>query len=68
MKNTTWQAIEPGQMVSFIYKSQTGRKRSARRIVLCLDPYYRHKKDSTNRVVEFFIGLEPSCAVPILRI
>ena len=50
MKNTTWQAIEPGQMVSF--------KKSARRIVLCLDPMYKYRKDSTNRVVEFFIGLE----------
>ena len=58
MKNTTWQAIEPGQMVSFIYKSQTGDKKSARRIVLCLDPKYKYRKDSTNRVVEFFIGLE----------
>ena len=58
MKNTTWQAIEPSQMVSFIYKSQTGDKKSARRIVLCLDPMYKYRKDSTNRVVEFFIGLE----------
>jgi len=58
MKNTTWHAIEPGQIVSFIYKSQTGSKKSARRIVLCLDPIYKYKKDSTNRVVEFFIGLE----------
>ena len=58
MKNTTWNNIEPGQIVSFIYKSQTGSKKSARRTVLCLDPRYRYRKDSTNRVVEFFIGLE----------
>ncbi len=58
MKNTTWQNVEPGQIVSFIYKSQTGDKKSARRTVLCLDPRYRYRKDSTNRVVEFFIGLE----------
>ena len=58
MKNTTWQNVEPGQIVSFLYKSQTGDKKSARRTVLCLDPRYRYRKDSTNRVVEFFIGLE----------
>ena len=25
---------------------------------LCLDPRYRYRKKSTNRIVEFFIGLE----------
>ncbi len=30
MKNTTWNQVEAGQIVSFIYKSQTGKKRSAR--------------------------------------
>ena len=25
MKNTTWNQVESGQIVSFIYKSQTGK-------------------------------------------
>ena len=28
------------------------------RTVLCLDPEFRYRKKSTNRVVQFFIGLE----------
>jgi len=56
MKNTTWQLVESGQIVSFRYKSQSGR--SVNRTVLCLDPEFRYRKKSTNRVVEFFIGLE----------
>jgi len=58
MKNTNWYVLEPGQVVSFIYKSQTGDRTSARRTVLCLDPRYRYRKESTGRIVEYFIGLE----------
>jgi len=58
MKNTNWHILEPGQVVSFIYKSQTGDRTSARRTVICLDPRYRYRKQSTGRVVEYFIGLE----------
>ena len=58
MKNTNWFILEPGQVVSFIYKSQTGDRTSARRTVICLDPRYRYRKQSTGRVVEYFIGLE----------
>ena len=58
MKNTNWFILEPGQVVSFIYKSQTGDRTSARRTVICLDPRYRYRKQSTGRIVEYFIGLE----------
>jgi len=58
MKNTNWYILEPGQVVSFIYKSLTGDRTSARRTVICLDPRYRYRKQSTGRVVEYFIGLE----------
>ena len=58
MKNTTWYQVEPGQIVSFIYKSQTGEKRRAKRTVLCLDPRFSYRKKSTNRLVDYFIGLE----------
>ena len=56
MKNTTWQLVESGQIVSFRYKSEN--RRSVNRTVLCLDPEFRYRKKSTNRVVQFFIGLE----------
>ena len=56
MKNIAWHMVESGQIVSFRYKSETGR--SVNRTVLCLDPKFRYRKKSTGRVVQFFIGLE----------
>tara|TARA_Y100001973_G_C5165184_1_gene315710 strand:+ start:973 stop:1473 length:501 start_codon:yes stop_codon:yes gene_type:complete len=58
MKNTYWDAIEPGDVVSFIYKGQQDISKSARRVVICLDPRYEHRKKTTNRIVEYFVGLE----------
>ena len=58
MKNTYWDAIEPGDVVSFIYKGQQDISKSARRVVICLDPRYQHRKKTTNRIVEYFVGLE----------
>ena len=58
MKNTYWDAIEPGDVVSFMYKGQQDDSKSARRIVVCLAPRYEHRKKMTGRIVEYFIGLE----------
>ena len=58
MKNTYWDAIEPGDVVSFIYKGQQDDAKSARRIVICLDPRLEYRKKSTNRIVDYFVGLE----------
>ena len=58
MKNTTWHQVEAGQIVSFIYKSQTGKKRSARRVVFILAPRFSYRKQSTGRLVDFVVGLE----------
>jgi len=57
-KNTTWHAINPGDIVSFRYKSTTGSRRSILREVICLDPLYRYRKKSTGRIIQLFIGLE----------
>ena len=57
-KNTTWHAINPGDVVSFRYKSTTGSRRSILREVICLDPLYRYRKKSTGRIIQLFIGLE----------
>ena len=56
MKNTNWQLIEAGQLVKFRYKNMKGI--SSNRTAFVLAPRYRYKKQSTKRVVEFFIGLE----------
>ena len=56
MKNTNWQLIEAGQLIKFGYKNMKGS--SSNRTAYVLAPRYRYKKQSTKRVVEFFIGLE----------
>ena len=70
MKNTNWNLVESGQIVSFRYKSRSGR--SVNRTVLCLDPEYLYRKESTNRIVRFFIGLELNTsdkpALPLARV
>ena len=70
MKNTNWNLVESGQIVSFRYKSRGGR--SVNRTVLCLDPEYLYRKESTKRIVRFFIGLELDTsdkpALPIGRV
>jgi len=57
MKNTTWQQIQPGQIVKFTYKSMEQPKGESR-IVLVIDPKYRYRKKSTGRIVEFVVGLQ----------
>ena len=56
MKNTNWNIIEAGQIVQFTYRNMKGE--SSRRTAYVLAPRYRYRKKSTNRIVEFFIGLE----------
>ena len=56
MKNTNWYIIQSGQIVRFRYKNMKGE--SSNRTAYVLAPRFRYRKKSTNRVVEFFIGLE----------
>ena len=56
MKNTNWYLIQSGQIVRFRYKNMKGE--SSNRTAYVLAPRYRYRKQSTKRVVEFFIGLE----------
>jgi|TARA_B100000085_G_C18340543_1_gene430112 hypothetical protein len=56
MKNTNWYRIESGQIVRFRYKNMKGE--SSNRTAYVLAPRYKYRKQSTGRVVEFFIGLE----------
>jgi hypothetical protein len=56
MKNTNWNIIQSGQLVKFRYKNMKGV--SSNRTAYVLAPRYRYRKQSTGRIVEFFIGLE----------
>ena len=57
MKNTIWQQVQPGQIVSFLYKSKNS-SRAEKRTVLCIDPEYTYRKKSTKRNVKLFVGLQ----------
>ena len=69
MKNTHWNQIISGQIVTFRYKS---KDRSVNRTVLCLDPEYLYRKKGTGRIVRLFIGLELKAAdkkpLPLARV
>jgi hypothetical protein len=69
MKNTTWQLVQSGQIVTFRYKS---KNRSVNRTVLCLDPEFLYRKKGTGRIVRLFIGLELRAAdkkpLPLARV
>jgi hypothetical protein len=56
MKNTNWNNVFAGDVVQFRYKSMDGN--TGNRTVICLDPRFKYKKKSTNRVVELFVGLQ----------
>ena len=57
MKNTIWQQVQPGQIVSFLYRSKNST-RAEKRTVLCIDPEYTYRKKSTKRNVKLFVGLQ----------
>jgi len=57
MRNTIWQQVQPGQIVSFLYKSKNS-SRAEKRTVLCIDPEYTYRKKSTKRNVKLFVGLQ----------
>ncbi len=61
MKNTSWDKVQPGQIVSFIYKSKNETK-GIKRTVLCLSPRYPYRKKN-GRLTYFFVGLQLDTAV-----
>ena len=56
LRNTAWHSVEPGQIVTFMYKSQ-GEARGYKRTVLILNPDLRFRKKSTKRIKRFVAGL-----------
>jgi len=49
--------VEPGQIVSFRYKS-VGSKKSYNRTVLILNPDLRYRKKTTGRIRRFVVGIQ----------
>ena len=55
MKNTSWNNLEPGQIVSFIYQSKND-DRAVRRYVIVIDPkYVRYAWSDTDSATLFNI-------------
>ena len=56
MRNTTWNRILPGDIVTFIYKSKN-QARGKKRWVICMDPKYTYRKQN-GRITRFFVGIQ----------
>ena len=62
IRNTSWARVEPGQIVSFVYKSQN-EKRGYKRTVLLINPDWRYRKKSTGRIKRYVVGLQLDTAI-----
>ncbi len=62
IRNTSWHRIEPGQIVSFVYKSQN-EKRGYKRTVLVINPDWKYRKKSTGRIKRYVVGLVLDTAI-----
>ena len=62
IRNTAWHAVEPGQIVSFRYKSQ-GSNKSYKRTVLIINPDMRYRKKTTGRIKRFVVGIQLDTAI-----
>ena len=62
IKNTAWHQVEPGQIVTFMYKSK-GETRGYKRTILMLNPDLRFRKKTTKRIKRFVAGLVLDTAI-----
>ena len=56
LKNTTWHKVEPGQIISFVYKSK-GENRGYKRTIMLLNPDLKYRKKSTGRIKRYVVGM-----------
>ena len=56
IKNTNWASIEPGQIITFVYKSKNGN-RGYKRTIMLLNPDLKYRKKSTGRIKRYVVGL-----------
>jgi hypothetical protein len=57
IRNTAWHTVEPGQIVTFIYKTE-GESRGYKRTVLIINPDMRYRKKTTGRIKRFVVGIQ----------
>lgn len=57
LKNTSWDKVESGQIVNFVYKSKK-EKKGTKRTVIIINSDYKYRKKSTGRIKRFVVGLQ----------
>ena len=56
IRNTTWHKVEPGQILSFVYKTKN-ETRGYKRTIMLLNPDLKYRKKSTGRIKRYVVGL-----------
>ena len=56
LKNTTWHKVEPGQIISFVYKTKN-ETRGYKRTIMLLNPDLKYRKKSTGRIKRYVVGM-----------
>ena len=56
LRNTTWTKVEPGQIISFVYKTKN-ETRGYKRTIMLLNPDLKYRKKSTGRIKRYVVGL-----------
>ena len=56
LRNTSWHKVEPGQIISFVYKTKN-ETRGYKRTIMLLNPDLKYRKKSTGRIKRYVVGL-----------
>ena len=56
LRNTTWHKVEPGQIITFTYKTKN-ENRGYKRTIMLLNPDLKYRKKSTGRIKRYVVGL-----------
>ena len=56
LRNTTWHKVEPGQIISFVYKTKN-ETRGYKRTIMLLNPDLKYRKKSTGRIKRYVVGI-----------
>ena len=56
LRNTTWHKVEPGQIISFVYKTKN-ETRGYKRTIMLLNPDLKYRKKSTGRIKRYVVGM-----------
>ena len=62
LRNTTWHKVEPGQIISFVYKTKK-ETRGYKRTILLLNPDLKYRIKSSGRIKRFVVGLVLDTAI-----